>query len=213
MFHINIEPPDCVILSHPRSGTHFLLSCLSSHSRVHGRGECFLQWARCNMSVGNWIYQNRPERLNIAIVMYSTVRIFESLCGPLTHVPLIHLKRDPFAVALSNAQLQADTKHFGPHSLRHRRISDPVIIHPPISRKCVRRLKLRISTQQTLYTRLLCEHNNMFDLTYEEMTNQKQASGLPDDLGMRLMKFLCLPYEPLRTTLAKTAPERYEFID
>jgi hypothetical protein len=43
---VGLAKPDVIILSHQRSGTHFLESSLAAHPRIHKRGKCVMQYER-----------------------------------------------------------------------------------------------------------------------------------------------------------------------
>jgi len=110
-----IEKPDVIILSHPRSGTHFLQASLASHPKVHVRDEFMRIYARTGLdelknliNFKGRIYANTPRRLNIGIIMYQDVPEFEKRFGPLYQAKIIHLVRDPRRVARSFAQMWAD---------------------------------------------------------------------------------------------------------
>jgi hypothetical protein len=69
------ESPYAIIVSHPRSGTHVLESCLASHPKIHKRSECVLRYKQLalkkKLPVGlrdRPIFTNRPGYVNIALV-------------------------------------------------------------------------------------------------------------------------------------------------
>ena len=125
---IFIECPDVVILSHPRSGTHFLEASLANHPKIHKRGECFLRYERLIAKERSEqvremqkfprrflrVLTNRPNRLNIAILMYRKMSFFTDILQfSLADLKLIHLLRNPRHVAISCAQMETDRLHFG----------------------------------------------------------------------------------------------------
>ena len=66
-----LAAPDFVIVSSPRSGTHFLETALASHPKIHRRGECVLRFCRSLAPPNRYVFINKPRHLNGAIVMYA----------------------------------------------------------------------------------------------------------------------------------------------
>jgi hypothetical protein len=206
-----IQPPQVVILSHPRSGTHLLQAALNSHPSIHGRGECVLAHMRGVIPNSKFIFANKPEYLNTAIVMYGYFNYFERVCGSIFNFKTIHLLRKPMDAALSLAQLEADKLHLGEVFSAHRRYSDPPPVHSPISRTRVAKLCARATQGQKRFTELLRHHTNILTVTYEELTNNSEIQELPDAIAAQLLAFLSVKYCRLTTTLGKTAPVTYKF--
>jgi len=123
LFREIVDKPDVVILSHQRSGTHFLQASLASHPKVRPRGEFLLQLKKkvksseAKMSalsqVESPVFRNQTGMLNIGIVMYSQMALFEPICGELCSYPVIHLTRNPWNVAQSIVQMKADRQSLG----------------------------------------------------------------------------------------------------
>lgn len=106
--------PQVIILSTQRSGTHLLESFLASHPGINGRGEMFLRLQRSGI-----IENNVNGKINIGILMYDQIHIFKELGGNFFNHKIIHLLREPFAVALSLLQMQADKKETGANYKAH----------------------------------------------------------------------------------------------
>lgn len=209
---MNFDPPDFVILSHPRGGTHFLQASLASHPRVHGRGECILARIRGKEPAGPYIFQNKPGCLNCAIVMYQHAADFEDLCGPLGEFKLIHLLRGAGDVAMSVAQMEADRAVLGEAYKAHHRIFRPAPEHAPISARRVRALQAEIASLQKEMTDELRDHPRLLTITYEELTHGGQVNELAGQAAASLLDFLGLEHLPLKNTLRKSAPAQYAFL-
>ena len=130
------EKPDAIILSHPRSGTHFLQASLASHPKVFTRDEFIRRYAwtvfneLTNLAnVKNHIYTNKPLYFNIGIVMYQDVEMFEKLFCPLVEIKVLHLLRDARKVARSFAQMWADNLHYGKDFRYHYGLSQEPLPH------------------------------------------------------------------------------------
>lgn len=202
-------PPDVLIVSYQRSGTHFLEASLGSHPGVHGRGECVHRYqlhsgnrALCARHRRNGVFANRPGRLNTAIVMYSQIETFEELCGSIFNFKTIHLLRDAAQVARSCGQRRANRKFYGAQCKAHYQLGEA----PPANRPFEvnpDRLRLIIAAQQK-YTKLLAAHPDLLTLRYEDLTGNAQVNELPVKYVKKILKFLDLPYHPLRNRLLKT---------
>ncbi len=123
---IKFDKPDAIILSHPRSGTHFLQASLASHPRVHPRNEFLRRLGRDAsdrfrhfLYSERHIYSNKPGHFNIGIVMYQDLAAFEQLICPLQQIKVIHLIRNANRVAKSFAQLWADNLNYGKDHRNH----------------------------------------------------------------------------------------------
>ncbi len=203
------DPPDVLIVSYQRSGTHFLEASLGSHPLVHGRGECVHRYqlhagnrALCTRHRRDGIFANRPGLLNTAIVMYSQIETFEQLCGSIFNFKTIHLLRDPEQVARSCGQRRANRKFYGAQCKAHYQLGD---VPPPNRPFEVNPDRLRkIIVEQQKHTRLLAAHPDLLTLRYEELTGNAQVNELPKKYARKILKFLDLPYQPLRNRLLKT---------
>jgi hypothetical protein len=160
-----------------------------------------------------FIFSNKPERINIAIVMYTYFQYFERLCGSIKTFKTIHLLRNPMNVALSLAQLEVDKAKMGSAFAAHRRHYDSPSIHAPISRERVSKLYEAAKQRQNYFARHLRSHKNALTVSYEDLTNNLEVHMMDKPVALRLLNFLSLDYQPLTTTLGKTAPPEYEFFD
>jgi hypothetical protein len=209
--NIGFESPDVVILSHPRSGTHLLHSALSSHPKIHGRGECVLRYGRRNEEVQTefppiWVrtFRNSPGHINVAIVMYAMVALFEELCGRLKDHKLIHLIRDPDRVATSLAQLEADKIVLGSNYKSHYRMNETLPPSANISPMKIQRIAAKVAADQRLYVLALASHQNCLTITYEALTRNQEVSTIPAPISIKVLTFLGLDFFELTTTLRKT---------
>jgi hypothetical protein len=210
----SVETPDAIILSHARSGTHFLLSSLASHPAIHGRGEFILRYQRWrqdgNVEIispdGVGLFSNLANRFNIGIVMYPCVEAFENLCGPLHDCQIIHLLRNPADVAISLVQMEADRAKLGSSFRAHSRITEPPPVHFEIDFEAVAMQKERIGKVQEIFSRRLASCSKVLSISYEEITNNRQVNLVDEAIAARILSFLRLAYSPLSTTLRKTQP-------
>jgi hypothetical protein len=208
------EAPDALILAYPRSGTHLLLSCLGSHPGVHKRGECVLKYDRLTRlhdpverrpRPDAFIFVNKTLFMNIGIVMYSMIPVFERLCGPLSQHRVIHLLRNPGNVARSVAQMEADRVLLGNAYRAHHKVGEKAPPPSPISTDAVERVYRKVVASQALYAEVLRTHPRCLTLTYEEITDNRNTSTIPEAAGRQLLNFLGLEYHSLSTTLQKSS--------
>lgn len=204
-----------MILSHQRSGTHFLLSSLTSHPEIHGRGEFILTYMkeqqkhpeRLFLDDDRYRFRNRPDKFNIGIVMYSQVASFEELCCPLANLPVIHLLRDPAYVARSILQMRADRRHLGSSAKAHYRIAEKQHHHFPINSDELVDEKKRIVKLQSFYENQVRGHPRRLTVHYGEITGEQPVTHFPDKHSAIILNFLGLPYCGLSSRLQKTRVE------
>jgi len=206
-----LAAPDFVIVSSPRSGTHFLESALASHPRIHGRGECVLRFCRSLAPPSKYVFINKPGHLNGAIVMYAQIRDFEQMFGSIHEFKAIHLLRNPRDAALSRAQKESDRKLMGAKYKAHRRMQEGPQQHTSISAERVNEFYEKIKKDQEVFRKFIEGHPNLLEVTYEDLTNNSQVHKLAEEPARRLLSFLGVPYKSLTTTLRKTAPSVYKF--
>lgn len=207
-----MDKPDAIILGHQRSGTHLLLTALASHPGIHGRGECLLKYkesfAGADLALDfpedqRYVLNNKPGFLNIAIVMYSQVALFEKLCGPLSG-RIIHLLREPAKVALSMAQKDADRDRYGRAVRAHYRRDEAVPEHAPVSPERMAKFLGWVVAGQRKYAEALRGRPDVLTVSYEELTGDREVRTLAPAVGARLLGFLGLDVRPLATPLRKT---------
>jgi hypothetical protein len=203
-----LETPDAVIVSHQRSGTHFLASSLASHPKIHDRGEFVLRHQRGQPSddgTGHHpAFTNLPNHLNIGIVMYSEAERFERLCRRLNECKVIHLLRNPRDVAVSQIQMEADRARLGIAFRAHYRIADTPPEPAPIDVKAVEGREKAVRSVQRTYANRFKLHCDILTVSYDEITNNCQVNIVPEPIAVRILSFLGLTYSPLTTTLRKT---------
>jgi hypothetical protein len=210
---ILFERPDAIILANQRSGTHLLQDFLASHPGVHPRGECVLRYKR------HWgkktehslialqkphVFTNKPSFLNIAIVMYNQVDLYERLCGDLEEVAVIHLLRDPLSTATSVAQMRADRAVAGLSYRAHYHVHESLPSPSPAAAVEVPEIARQIEDWQRAYSARLGSHRKMLKIGYEDISGGREVRELADEIALPLLHFLGLPSHPLRTTLRKT---------
>jgi hypothetical protein len=204
---MKLEPPDAVILSHPRSGTHFLLSSLASHPKIHGRGEFIRRYQRGQRTDSDPpVFSNLADHMNIAIVMYVQAARFERLCCPFSNCKIIHLLRNPRDVAVSLLQMQVNKERLGSAFRAHYRVHDPPLENAPIDEAAVENRGQLVRNIQQVYIDLFKSHRDLLTISYDEITNNAQVNTFPEPIAARLLAFLGLSYAPLTTTLRKTGP-------
>jgi hypothetical protein len=208
------DRPDSIILSHQRSGTHFLQASLSSHPAIHGRDE-FLMHFRCPASrpgrehdakLISYDLRNRPGFHNIAIVMYSQVELYEQHIGSIFDVKVIHLLRDPRDVARSYAQMMSDKGVLGIKYRPHYSLGDSAALATPVVDAIAEHKVSRIAELQERFREKLAGHGDILTLQYEELTGRRQVNELPDDLASHILRFLGLEFHRLTNRLRKTGP-------
>lgn len=209
-----IDTPQFIILGHQRSGTHFLQSLISSHPSVHGRGEFILHYKRLNARAEfeemagserfRYVFQNMPGYINVGIVMYSQMGLFEELCGSLKSQRVIHLLRDPLAVALSVAQMKADREALGEKFKAHYRMGESMPTTAPVALESIAETEQRVAALQAEYRQKLAFNESVLTVKYDEMTLNQQVNELAPETSKKLLDFIGLDYRPLRTQLQKT---------
>ena len=147
--------------------------------------------------------RNKLDCLNVAIVMYGQVPRFEALCAPLSDCRIIHLLRHPKNVALSVAQLRADHDRY-PDLQAHYRKDEMPPPHAPASAELAERYFEKVSRLQQVFHARFSDHANVLTVSYEEMTQDREISELPEAVTVRLLDFLGLRYRSLTNGLRKT---------
>jgi len=204
------EKPDIIILSHPRSGTHFLEGSLGSHPKVHMRRACLLQYQRDSESKepqSRKRFKNKPGHINTAIVMYKQVELFEELCGPLSGVKIVHLLRDAEFVARSCVQYAANKLVYGGKVKAHYRLDETPPANVPIETGDLEKRKAGIERIQSWHLDLLKSHPQVFTVKYEDLTGNKQVTILPEQFSRNILAFMGLEYQPLVVPFQKTGYE------
>ncbi len=208
---LKFESPYAIIVSHPRSGTHVLESCLASHPQIHKRSECVLRYKQLGGKKmpgakfrDQHIFTNQAGRVNIAIVMYAELPLFEQLCGPVSRFKVIHLLRDPEAVARSFAQWEANKAKYGAKARAHYKTGEkplPNALYPEAS---IRALAREVKKQQARHTKLFSQHLAALTVNYEEFTGNRQVGRLPEAFSQKILRFIGLKPRPLTCDLRKT---------
>jgi hypothetical protein len=205
------ESPYAIIVSHPRSGTHLLESCMASHPKIHKRSECVLRYkqlldkkTRKTALRDQRIFKNQAGRVNIAIVMYAELPLFEQLCGPVTRVKVIHLLRNPVAVARSFAQWEANKARYGKKARAHYKAGEKPAPNAPFSEESIRSITREVKKQQKKHVALFARHLSALTVAYEEFTDNQQVGHLPEEFCQKILGFIGLPLRPLTCDLRKT---------
>jgi len=206
------ESPYVIIVSHPRSGTHVLESCLASHPKIYKRSECVLRYKqlaaqkKLHRSTHNQrIFTNLAGHVNIAIVMYAELPLFEQLCGPISRVKVIHLLRNPEAVARSFAQWDANKAKYGSKARAHFKISETPPANAPYAEESIPALTREVKKLQDRHKTLFARHLSALTIAYEEFTGNRQVGHLPEKFCQKILGFIGLAPHPLTCDLRKTA--------
>ncbi|HEY4789022.1 MAG TPA: sulfotransferase domain-containing protein [Bacteroidales bacterium] len=193
--------PEALILSTQRSGTHLLESFLTKHPQIVGQGELFNRYHKLG------ILERKVEgKLNIGILMYNQMYIFEKLGGAFINHKIIHLIRNPYNVALSRLQMTADKAKQGnlykAHYHNHESINERGV--PDLSKLI--ELTNEINAVQQKYIELLKDTNHLL-IKYEDFVkNDENAVELDEDVQSKILQFLCLENVSFKlyTTYIKT---------
>jgi sulfotransferase family protein len=206
-----IERPHIAIVSHQRNGTHFLMASLASHPLIHGRGEFVYQLQRLADVPNNqrdwrdlrFIFRNKPNRMNVAIVQYSQIRLFEALCGELSDIKVIHLLRRPLDTAYSVAQMEADRARLGNRFKAHYRLNETPPPAAQASMARVMELAKALEEVQERFIVRLAKHPHMLRLEYEDLTQGRQVNRLSPRHCREILEFLEAPVQSLSNNLRK----------
>ena len=197
--------PQVIILSTQRSGTHLLLSFLENNSLMHRRGEIFWYYRQ-----GRNIGFNKINKINIGILMYNQIYIFEKLGGILSDVKIIHLLRDPKQVAKSQVQMIKDKELLGDKFKGHLYKGESMPERAIISPDDIVILENEIRQSQKKYIQLLKNIPHL-ELHYEDIVpDQKTVEQLDQKIKKKILKFLHLKDDHLvyKTDLIKTAVDK-----
>lgn len=176
---------DFVILSKGRSGTHMLASFLNSHSMISCEGEFG--------KIDKKIQITKRGRVHGAIFMYNVGKF--SQLRP--RLKVIHLVRDPFDNAVSFARQQI--------RLRMRQAGRDDLPGAEFVPKTVGRLARQVKEQQDNVRERLGARFSWVEVTFEEITEGKEAYMMPEPVSRRLCAFLGVSFETL------TCETRVEF--
>jgi hypothetical protein len=205
------ESPYAIIVGHPRSGTHLLESCLGSHPKIHKRSECVLRYKllagdkkRLAELRKGYIFTNLRKSVNIAIVMYAELPLFEQLCGPIAGFKVIHLLREPLAVARSVAQWKANKAKYGKKARAHFKTNETPLPNAPFKKASLRAIARQVKQLQDQHVALFAQHPATLTVTYEEFTGNRQVDQLPEAFCQKILKFIGLRPHPLACDLRKT---------
>ena len=205
--------PQIIILSQPRSGTHFIETALASHPDIRPRGECFLRYKRYMDALAvdksaivphAHVFHNSPCRTNVGILMYNMIGFFESTWGSLTSQRLIHLLRNPKDIAASVAQKLVDSNYYKDSYRSHYRITHTPLLHQPIDRSLAAAMEKSILIQQRHYINELATYPHVLTVDYDLITGNQQTFELDDGIATMLLGFIGISYHKLTTNLLKT---------
>jgi hypothetical protein len=143
--------------------------------------------------------------MNIAIVMYSHAPLFEQLCGPLFNFKTIHLTRNALDTAKSAAQWQADRDTSPDRCRAHYRVDQHIPKHMKIPPGRVEAFTKEIEDRQKRAVRRLTLHCDVYTVSYEDLSQNKQTNQFERKMAEPLLKFLGLEYHPLRNSLRKVS--------
>ena len=186
---------DFVLITTERSGSHLLMSLLSSHPLIRTHGEILLNGRVPRRiegrKVGATIHYGQWKRRPSAIDFKKT--------------KVIHLLRDPRGVALSQARNRIDQRIHGDRHRAHFRVGD----EPPeiyeVDLEAIEKRTINIAAQQKEFTRML-RRKTVYTVTYEELTRNQSIETAPEGFARPLLDFLGVEHRRLRTTFAKSGP-------
>jgi hypothetical protein len=151
-------------------------------------------------------FANVKSKINVAIVMYSQIRLLEELCGPLSQFKIIHLLRAADAVARSLVQLAANKAYYGRKVKAHYCLGERQLPNAPYDKLEVERIRHEVVLSQNKHTEYLASCKNVLVLHYEDLTQNQQVNRLPEHIASKILAFLCLDYCPLDNPLQKSGP-------
>ncbi len=157
-----------------------------------------------------YVFKNKPGMMNIGIVMYSQVNLFETLCGSITNFKIIHLLRDPAAVAISSAQMNADKTLLGKQFRAHYQIGETPHHPASFSMDEAKKIEKKVLRLQIEFLERLRNHQQLLTIRYENITEGKQVNQIPFAISKQLLTFLDLQYYPLQNSLIKTGRHESE---
>lgn len=205
----SMDRPDAIIFAHPRSGTHFLQASLSSHTKVHSRGEFLIHYERTGKEPREFIFFNKPNKVNIAIVMYAQLPLFEYKFGSLEGSLVIHMIREPAAVALSLAQMKTDRALIGAKYEAHTSVRrEPLATIPFLPGKYTELLTESVQARQAFFSKYLETISKKMKVTYEQFTLGKQTNYISEEKAGPLLTFLGLESCALTNNLRKGGTEQ-----
>jgi hypothetical protein len=193
--------PQVLILGTQRSGTHVLESFFRKHPQIHIRGEVFLPYEKTGKAGGNI-----SGKLNIGILMYSQVAAMEKMGGKLLDQKIIHLLRNPKAIARSRLQMEADRKVLGAQYRAHLYQGESLPRRGIPDTSVLEKMARSIEMEQEKYKEIL-KGTFHLELHYEDFVpSEESISVLDRSVQIRVLSFLGLkdPGVPFYTKHVKT---------
>ena len=174
---------DYLIVCNSRSGSHLLCTLLNSHSKIACLGEDgekmdILKNAR-GEKTGHIVFNRQFMRF--AKIQRSN--------------KIIHLTRDPLKIAISRYI-------FNHTNVRPRHFTETVYIHSNLDMNTIKKDVIIIKSEEEEIRHILKKYNSI-EITYEEMTNDKNIKKLNKETTKKLLDFLDVEYETLTTKLIK----------
>lgn len=189
---------DFIIACHQRSGSHFLQTCLGSHTNI----SCFGEVVGAIASGREFIEETPRSNVRGAIVMYNQ---WERVIDQVHFDKIIHLVRDPKKTAYSVVRNRRDKEVRREAHRAHYRVGDPL---PPLydaSSEEVMAWEGQIQSSRTWFEDI---HRGWPTLTvaYEALTSDRSTEILPREETRRILDFLGVEYQDLSTRLIKGGP-------
>lgn len=189
---------DFIIACHQRSGSHFLQTCLHSHTGIW----CFGEVANIALNKEQLIKHASQGRVTGGIVMYNQ---WERVADNVQFDKVIHLVRDPKKTAYSVVRNKRDKEIRRDEHRAHFRDGDalpPLYDAPP---EDVVEWENRIVSSRAWFEGIVEEWPTL-TVTYEFLTQDRSTKILPREQAGRILGFLGVEYQDLSTRLVKSGP-------
>ena len=173
---------DYIIVCNSRSGSHLLCTLLNSHSKIACTGETDEEMDELKNAQGE----------NIGCIVFN--RLFLRGRWKETN-KIIHLTRDPLKMAISRYV-------FNHTSSRPRHSTELIDIRCNLDMNAIKK-DAKMITEEEIEIRRILKNCNSIEVSYEEMTNDKNIKELNQKITKKLLDFIDVEYETLTTNLVK----------
>ena len=172
-----------LIVCNSRSGSHLLCTLLNSHSTIACVGE--------TDEIIDELKNARGEKTGRIIFNRQFLRFSDRYKSN----NIIHLTRDSQKIAIS--------KYIFNHTNdRPRHFTKLANIHSKLDKRDIEQEAIIIKNEEQRIREILKSYNSI-EISYEEMTNNKNIKKLNKETTKKLLDFLAVEYETLITKLVK----------